>query len=101
VAAGIALSLRTRNPWPAGIAVALFCANAAYGYLRMSAPPPGSIHVALIDSNDTVGKIRQDDKAATFKAIDAYAAEIAKLRDAHLALIVLPENISRVAPAWR
>jgi apolipoprotein N-acyltransferase len=101
VSAGIALSLRTRNPLPAGIAVALFCANAAYGYLRTSAPPSGSIHVALIDSDDAVGAIRQDDKAATFKAIDAYAAEIAKLRDAHLALIVLPENIARVAPAWR
>ncbi|MGD0189831.1 MAG: hypothetical protein ABSD74_03720 [Rhizomicrobium sp.] len=99
--AGIALTLRSRDPVPAALAIALFAANAGFGYWRMSAPPAGSIRVALIDSNDTVGKIRTDDRTATLGAVDAYAAEIAKLDTAHVQLIVLPENISRVAPEWR
>jgi apolipoprotein N-acyltransferase len=32
--------------------------------------------------------------------IDAYADEIAKLHGSHVQLIVLPENIARVAPEW-
>jgi apolipoprotein N-acyltransferase len=101
VSAGIAASLRTRSPAPAAIAVALFALNVGFGYLRMSAPPTGSMRVALMDSNDSVGKFQKIDKTATFRAIDAYAAEIDKLRSANVALIVLPENISRVAPEWR
>ena len=66
----------------------------------MSEPPTGTLSVALIESNDTVGKIVTTDKDATFKAIDAYADEIAKLRGSHVQLIVLPENIARVAPEW-
>ncbi len=101
VSAGLALSLRTRKFMPAGIAIALFVANAAYGYWRISAPPSQTLRVALIASDDVMGNLRRDDKGATFKAIDAYAAEIAKLRDSHVQLIVLPENISRIAPEWR
>jgi apolipoprotein N-acyltransferase len=101
VSAGLALSLRTRDPVPASLAVVLFAANAAYGYWRVSEPPASTLHVALIDSNDAVGKFGKNDRGATFKAIDAYAAEIAKLGNAHVQLIVLPENISRVAPEWR
>jgi apolipoprotein N-acyltransferase len=101
VSAGIAASLRTRDPLPAGIAVALLAANAAYGHWRMSAPPSGILPVALVESDDTVGKFQKDDRAATFKAIDAYIGAIDGLRDARAQLIVLPENISRVAPQWR
>jgi apolipoprotein N-acyltransferase len=101
VAAGLAVTLRTRDPVPAFIAVALFAINAGYGYWRVSQPPASTLRVALIESDDTVGKTQKIDDAAAFKAIDAYAAEIAKLKDSHVQLIVLPENISRVAPAWR
>jgi len=101
VSAGLALSLRTRDVRPAAIAIALFAVNAGFGTWRMSQPPSGALKVALIESDDTVGKFRKDDKAATFKAIDAYLREIEKLRTARVDLIVLPENISRVAPAWR
>jgi apolipoprotein N-acyltransferase len=100
-AAGIALSLRTRSPLPAAVAIALFVANAASGYLRISTPPAGSIRVALMDSNDTIGTFRKDDKDVTFKAIDAYVAEIGKLQGQQIGLIVLPENISRLGAEWR
>jgi len=101
VAAGLALTLRTRDPVPACIAVALFAINAGFGTWRMSEPAKSTMRVALIESDDTVGRFQRDNRDATFKAIDAYAAQIAKLKDSKVQLIVLPENISRVAPAWR
>ncbi|HEY2445599.1 MAG TPA: hypothetical protein VGI20_07675 [Rhizomicrobium sp.] len=101
VAAGIALTLRFRDPVPVALAVALFVANAAYGLWRMSAPPAGSIHVALIDSDDMAGPTQRSDRAAALKNIDAYAAQIAGLKDTNVRLIVLPENIARIAPEWR
>ena len=98
--AGVAASLTARKPMPAIIAVVLFATNAGFGYLRMSQPPAGTLPVALIESDDTVGKIVATDKEATFKAIGSYTDEIAKLRGSHVQLIVLPENIARVAPEW-
>jgi apolipoprotein N-acyltransferase len=98
--AGVAVSLAARKPMPAIIALVLFTANAGFGYLRIFEPPTGTLPVALIESDDTVGKIFVMDKDATFKAIDTYADEIAKLRGSHVQLIVLPENIARVAPEW-
>src|SRR5262249_31835593 len=81
VAAGVALSLRTRNPLPLLIAAGLFAANALYGYLRISQPPAGSVRVALIDSNTyEYAAPRGGNEAAieqaTLGVIDAYAAEI-------------------------
>jgi apolipoprotein N-acyltransferase len=57
--------------------------------------------VALVDSNDMMGPIRSEDRAKALAAIDAYVAQIEKLRDSHVDLVVLPENIAKVAPAWR
>jgi apolipoprotein N-acyltransferase len=101
VPAGIAASMRTRSPIPAGIAVVLFAANAGYGHWRMSLPPSGTMHVALVESDDAVGRLRTDDREATLKALDAYVATIDQSHDTRVRLIVLPENISRVAPQWR
>jgi apolipoprotein N-acyltransferase len=101
VAAGIALSIRSRNPVPALIAVALFAMNAGYGYWRISLPPERTLRVALIDSNDVFGPTQRYDRVKAFADIDAYVAQIAKLRDAHVDLVVLPENIARIAPAWQ
>jgi apolipoprotein N-acyltransferase len=67
----------------------------------MSEPPSGSLRVALVESDDAVGNFSRDDRAATFKASEAYIAAMERLGAAHAQLIVLPENISRVAPEWR
>jgi apolipoprotein N-acyltransferase len=90
-----------RSALPVALAAAVFIADAAFGYLRMSTPPQRSLHVALIESDDTVGKIRVDDEVASLAAIDAYVAQIERLRGAGVALIVLPENIAQLGPAWR
>jgi apolipoprotein N-acyltransferase len=101
VSAGVALSVRFRTPVPVALATAVFVLNAAYGYWRISTPPAGFIHVALIDSDDTMGPTRRADRVAALKDINAYAHQISKLRNAHVSLIVLPENIALIAPAWR
>ena len=106
VAAGIALSLRTRNPAPVLLAAALFAANAAYGYWRVSHSPANTLRVALIDNN-TYGywvdfdRPAADLKQPAFRVIDAYTAQIDKLRDEHVQLVVLPENISLISREWR
>ena len=101
VAAGIALASRTRESLPAVLAAVLFAANAAYGYARLSTPPVGFLRTALIDSDATMGPTARDDRAKVMADIDAYVVQIAKLRGAQVRLIVLPENIARVAPAIR
>jgi len=98
--AGVAASLAARKPTTAIIAVVLFAANAGFGYVRTSEPPTGTLPVALVESDDAVGKTRATDKDAAFKAIDAYADELGKLHGSQVQLIVLPENIARLAPEW-
>jgi len=101
VAAGIALSISRRTAVPVALAAAVFIANAAYGVWRIATPPERHIRVALIDSNDTVGPVSRSDEKTALADIDAYAAQIATLRTANVQLIVLPENIVQIAPAWR
>lgn len=103
VAAGIALGLRTRSPTPVLIAVGLFAANAAYGYLRIAQPPSSTVRVALIDSN-TYGYWTDpkstDVGQAALGVIDAYAAQIRKLSGSAVRLVVLPENMAKVDGPW-
>lgn len=100
VAAGLALGLRTRRAPPVILALALFTANAAFGYWRLSAPAAAHERVALIDSDDTVGPHRRPDGPAELAAVDADAVQIAKPKGRHVRLVVSPENISRIDPQW-
>lgn len=99
VAAGLALAVRTRRPAPAMLALALFAANAAYGYWRISTPSTGSERVALIDSNDAMGPHQKEDDKAELAVVATYAAQIERLRGRGIQLVVLPENISRIDPS--
>lgn len=99
VSAGIAAALRARKFAPALVALCLFAANAGFGAWRISAPAAGHLRVALFASNQAVGPLRRDDEAGALKAINAYAGQIDGLTR-RVDLIVLPENIARVAPAW-
>ena len=101
VPADIAASLRTRTFPPVLIAGVLLATNTAYGFWCMSSQPSDTVHLALVASDDAIGSYRHDDRTATLKALDAYVAVIDKLQDTRIQLIVLPENISRVAPQWR
>ena len=99
LAAGVALGLRTLGPAPVVLALALFGANAAYGYWRMSTPSTGSERVALINSNAAVGPHQKEDDEAELATVDTYAAQIERLRGRGVQLVVLSENISRIDSA--
>lgn len=101
VSAGLAVALRERRLAPAVAVLMLFAANAGFGAWRMSLPAPGTMRVALVAADDVIGRFEEDDRESALRAIDAYAAQAARLRDAAPALIVLPENIARIAPAWQ
>jgi apolipoprotein N-acyltransferase len=105
VAAGIALSLRTRNPAPVLIAAGLFVADAAYGYLRISHSPTGVERVALINSNSYTywDEFRPQNGIgqAALRVVDAYTSEIGKLGRGRVQLVVLPENLAPIEEPWR
>ena len=102
VSAGLALGLRTRRGAPVLLALALFAANAAYGYWRISTPATAHLRVALIDSDATMGPHLNPgpqpkrNEQAELAAVDAYAAQIGRLRARGVQLVVLPENISQI-----
>ena len=104
VSAGLALGLRTRSGAPVVLALALFAANAAYGYWRISIPAADHMRVALIDSDSTVGphrpvgKHQKEDDNAALAAVDTYAAQIERLQGRGVQLAVLPENIAQIDP---
>ena len=98
--AGIAASLRTRTALPAAAAVALFAANAAFGYWQISTPPTAALRTALIDSDDT-DKIAKTGTEKDFDdTIAAYATQIEALRGKGVKLIVIPEKLARTRPRW-
>jgi apolipoprotein N-acyltransferase len=99
VAAGAALALKTRRAAPVILALALFAANAAYGFWRISTPGTGSVRVALIDGNAAVGPHQKEDDEAELAAVASYAAQIERLQGRGVQLVVLPENISRIDPS--
>jgi apolipoprotein N-acyltransferase len=67
----------------------------------MSEPATGALRVALIASNDVTGNVGREDEAAALQAISAYVGRINQLRAPRPGLILMPENIARIAPAWR
>ncbi|MGA7540192.1 MAG: nitrilase-related carbon-nitrogen hydrolase [Steroidobacteraceae bacterium] len=103
VSAGLALGLKTRRGAPVVLALALFAANAAYGYWRISTPATARMRVALIDSDATMGPHlnpgapQKPDDNAELAAVDRYAGQIERLRGRGVQLVVLPENISQIA----
>jgi apolipoprotein N-acyltransferase len=100
VAAGLAISARSRALAPAALALGIFAANAGFGFFRVSAPSTNRLKVALVESDAAMVGNPKDEKR-TRAVVGAYAEQVERLRDDHVQLIVLPENISSVAPAWR
>ncbi len=101
VSAGLALSLRSRRPLPAVVALALFLANAGFGYLRMSAPPTHKLNVALIDTDLLHEAVFSDNEKDTSDTVAAYAREIERLKGKGVQLVVLPEKLAIAERAWQ
>jgi apolipoprotein N-acyltransferase len=100
VPAGIAAALVSRTPLPAVIAVAVFAANAAFGFLRMSTPEE-TLRVALINTDVMQKAAESDNETDTRETVDAYVQQIGGLKGKGVKLIVLPEKLAIVEAAWQ
>jgi apolipoprotein N-acyltransferase len=101
VSASFAAALRERRPVFALAGLCLFAGNAALGAWRMSEPATDTLRVALVASNDVTGNVRHDNEDEAMRAVNAYIAQLSQLRQSRPSLIVMPENIARIAPTWR
>ncbi len=101
VSAGIALSLRSRSPLPAAIAIGLFALNAAFGYVRMSDAPDSIMRVALIDTDSMQSAAWSDKRNDTFDTVDGYVQAIRALKGKAVKLIVLPEKLAIAEADWQ
>ena len=100
VSAGLALSLRRRAVLPAAVALAVFAANAAFGYARLS-PPAQTLRVALIDSDAMQRAAESNNEKDTADTVDAYVRAIGALQGQGVRLIVLPEKLAIAQAAWQ
>jgi apolipoprotein N-acyltransferase len=102
VSAGLAMSLATRRALPAALAALLFAANAGYGAWRIvEAPRTQLLHVGLaVDDSLASASFRADEKTA-LDAVSAYAAAVRSLAAQGATLIVFPEKLAVLEPAWR
>ncbi|HWA29799.1 MAG TPA: nitrilase-related carbon-nitrogen hydrolase [Rhizomicrobium sp.] len=96
--AGIAMTLATRSVAPAAIAITLLAANVAFGAWRMNEAQGPSVRVGL-----GVSDVRMNarTKATADKVVSDYAAAARKLAAQGATLIVFPEKVATLTPAWR
>jgi apolipoprotein N-acyltransferase len=101
-AAGLAMGAARRQAGYALFAVAILALNLGYGHWRMaSAPKTESLRVGLAGDDSLVGKGLKDDEASALAVAKAYAAAGRTLAQQEANLIVFPEKIAVVRPAWR
>lgn len=98
--AGVALCLRTRKTAPLALALALFALNVAYGAWRIE-DSPTSIRVALLDAEERNDAAFAKNKKDVLAAIDEYTSMIGAMAERKPQLIVLPEKLTVLRPAWR
>jgi apolipoprotein N-acyltransferase len=102
VSAGIAIGLRKRSAVPVLIAVGLFAANAAFGVWRLHELPAGPITRVGLAADDSLIRASFVSSAGSAQKItDAYIAAAHKLADDGATLIVFPEKLAQLKPAWR
>lgn len=102
VAAGLAMSIRTRRALPAALALALFALNAGYGAWRIeNAARVPTTRIGLAADDSMIRDSFMASAASADKIVRNYA-KAAMLLSAHGAsLIVMPEKLAILKPAWR
>ncbi|MDE2132980.1 MAG: hypothetical protein KGM97_04625 [Alphaproteobacteria bacterium] len=102
VSAGLAINLATKWALPAFVAVALFAINAGYGAWRIAeAPKTPSVRVGLgVDDHLASATFRADETSA-LDIVRTYAATAHDLAAQGAELIVFPEKLAVLKPAWR
>ncbi|TCM16452.1 apolipoprotein N-acyltransferase [Novosphingobium sp. PhB165] len=100
VAAALAEGARRRSLAWLLAATAIFTANAGLGAWRMTGQSQGSVRVALMGSNNLAANTDALDEARTGQIFAAYAKAIRALAGKHVAVVLLPENSTRLGPEW-
>lgn len=101
-AAGVAMALAKRQREFAIFAVAVLVVNLGYGHWRLASAPKGEIvRVGLAGDDDLIGAGLKDDEAKALAVMKAYAAAGRALAQQEANVIVFPEKIAVVRPAWR
>lgn len=92
----------TRQRQFAVLALAVVVANGGYGAWRMAAAPKAAmVRVGLAGDDFLIRKGLKNDEADALEVAKAYAEAVQTLARRGANLIVLPEKIAVLAPAWR
>jgi apolipoprotein N-acyltransferase len=101
-AASAAMFAATRQKQFAVLAVAVFALNAGYGVWRMAtAPQTQVVHVGLAADDSLIADGVRNTEAAALTVVKAYADAAQSLALKGANLIVFPEKIAVLSPAWR
>jgi len=100
VAGYAALAFAERNSIYLLPAAALFMCNLAFGALHMQQDEGPERHVVMIDSDALAEASAVDQRDIALGAVLSYAAKI-RLTAMNADLVVLPERIAILRPAWR
>jgi apolipoprotein N-acyltransferase len=101
-AAGAAASMATRQALPAIFAAALVLLNAGFGAWRMAeAPKSPVVRVGLAADDQLVPSGLKADEQNALAVVDTYADAARTLATQGANLIVVPEKIAVLDPAWR
>lgn len=101
VSAALAIAVRRRNVGFGLFAVALFVVNWSFGTWQLAQPATGSLRVALLASDDLARPFAPADREAARRIFGEYAAAIERLGATRPAIVIGPENVLQLAPAWR
>ncbi len=101
-AAAMAMGFARRKAGYALFAVAVVALNLFYGHWRMASAPKGPlVRVGLAGDEALIGTGLKDDEAQALAVVKAYAAAGRSLAQQDANLIVFPEKIAVLRPAWR
>ena len=102
VPASLAMSLRTRRMLPAILALLAFGANLSFGAWRIGHASSESVTRVGLGADDSHWRASfAADATDALNAIDAYAAAARGMAAQGATLIVFPEKIAILMPAWR
>jgi apolipoprotein N-acyltransferase len=102
--AATVLALRERSrpvAWVASVGLGLIAAIFAWGALRLRAPPlAASVRVGVAVSDEGIPLFRTESRDEAVEAVDAYLRRIGELARRGAQVVVLPEKLVGVTPAY-
>jgi apolipoprotein N-acyltransferase len=101
-AASVAMFAATRAASFAFLAAGIIAVNAGYGAWRIgTAAPSPIVHVGLAADDSLIGKGSKADEDSALAVVKTYADTVRQLSQQGASLIVIPEKVAILKPAWR